>query len=71
MDIKRFQAIEKQLAEQVEATCTTNETLAQLFSHMRITKSKRITTLPPIPTVLSISHTSRIKPGVPNDFNRD
>jgi hypothetical protein len=42
MDIKRFQAIEKQLAEQAEVNCITNENLANLFQMMSARESKNI-----------------------------
>jgi hypothetical protein len=41
MDIKRFQAIEKQLAEQAEATRITNKNLARLFWMMSTTEAKK------------------------------
>jgi hypothetical protein len=71
MDIEQFQAIEIQLSKQAEATCSTNETLAQLFTHMRTTEAKRVTMPPSVPTILSILHTSWIGLGVLNNFNRD
>jgi hypothetical protein len=71
--------IEKQLSEQAEAICSTNKTLAQLFTLMRNIELKRVATpplatttiTPPVSTTLSISHTSRIELGVPNNFNGD
>jgi hypothetical protein len=42
MDIDQFQAIEKQLAEQVEANRITNENLANLFKMMSARESKNV-----------------------------
>jgi hypothetical protein len=79
MDIERFQAIEKQLAEQAEANHITNENLANLFKMMSARESKNVILLPPaltpapqpITTIPKASQPSRIKPCAPNDFNRD
>jgi serine/threonine-protein kinase RIO1 len=49
MDIERFQAIEKQLAEQVEANRITNENLANLIQMMSTRESKNIALTPPAP----------------------
>jgi hypothetical protein len=76
MDIERFQAIEKQLAEQAEANHITNENLANLLQHQRI---KNIVPIPPaltpapqpITTIPKASQPSWIKPCAPNDFDRD
>jgi hypothetical protein len=77
MDIKRFQAIEKQLAEQAEANCITNENLANLFQMMSARESKNIVPTPPaltpaphpITTIPKASQPSRIRPCAPNDFD--
>jgi hypothetical protein len=49
MDIERFQAIEKQLAEQAEANRITNENLANLFKMMSARESQNVVPLPPAP----------------------
>jgi hypothetical protein len=49
MDIERFQAIEKQLAEQAEATPITNENLANLIWTMSTMELKNVTPTPPAP----------------------
>jgi hypothetical protein len=79
MDIKRFQAIEKQLAEQAEANCITNENLANLFKMMSTRESKNIVPLPlaptptpqPITTIPKALQPSWIKPCAPNNFDGD
>jgi hypothetical protein len=47
MDIERFQAIEKQLAEQAEANRITNDNLANLIRMMSTRESKNIAPTPP------------------------
>jgi hypothetical protein len=79
MDIERFQAIEKQLAKQVEANRITNENLANLFKMMSARESKNIVPIPPAPTpapqpittIPKALQPSRIRPCAPNDFDRD
>jgi hypothetical protein len=79
MDIERFQAIEKQLAEQAEANRITNENLANVFKMMSARESKNVVPLPlaptpapqPITTIPKALQPSRIKPCAPNDFDRD
>jgi hypothetical protein len=79
MDIERFQAIEKQLAEQAEADRITNENLANLLRMMSARESKNIVPIPPAPapapqpitTIPKASQPSRIKPCAPNDFDGD
>jgi hypothetical protein len=79
MDIERFQAIEKQLAEQAEANCITNENLANLIRMMNTRESKNIAQTPPAPipipqpttTTSRASQPSQIRPCAPNDFDGD
>jgi hypothetical protein len=74
MDIDRFQAIEKQLAEQVEANRITNENLVNLFKMMSARESKNVVPTPTpqlITTIPKASQPSRIKPCAPNDFDSD
>jgi hypothetical protein len=79
MDIERFQAIEKQLAEQAEANRITNENLANLIRMMNTRESKNITLTPPAPipipqpisTTSRASQPSQIRPCAPNDFDGD
>jgi hypothetical protein len=47
MDIERFEAIEKQLAEQAEANHITNKNLSNLIRMMSTRESKNITLIPP------------------------
>jgi hypothetical protein len=79
MDIKEFQAIEKQLAEQAEANRITNNNLANLIRMMSTRESKNIAPTPPAPipipqpitTTSRASQPSRIRPCAPNDFDGD
>jgi hypothetical protein len=79
MDIERFQAIEKQLAEQAEANRITNENLANLLRMMSARESKNIVPIPPTPTpapqpittIPKALQPSWIKPCAPNDFDGD
>jgi hypothetical protein len=79
MDIERFQAIEKQLAEQAEANHITNENLANLIRMMSTRESKNIALTPPAPiptpqpitTIPRASQPSRIRPCAPNDLDGD
>jgi hypothetical protein len=56
---------------------STNEILTQLFSMISNIEAVKNVATPstapalPVTTVLSISHTLRIKLGVPNNFDRD
>jgi hypothetical protein len=61
MDIERFQAIEKQLAEQAEANRITNDNLANLIQMMSTRDSKNIAPTPPaqIPIPQPITTTPR------------
>jgi hypothetical protein len=79
MDIEQFQAIEKQLAEQAEANCITNDNLANLVQMMSNRESKNIVPTPlaptpisqPITTILRALQPSWIRLCTPNDFDRD
>jgi DNA-binding MltR family transcriptional regulator len=58
MDIEQFQAIEKQLAEQAEATHITNDNLVNLVQMMSTRESKNIAPTPlapaPIPQLITM-----------------
>jgi hypothetical protein len=80
MDIDRLQEIERWLSEQAEATSSTNKTLAKLFLLLSNKEVKDITLPPlvpapipppPVTTILSTSQPLQIRPGAPNNFNRD
>jgi hypothetical protein len=79
MDIEQFQAVEKQLAEQVEANRITNDNLANLVWVMSMKESKNIAPTPPAPipipqpitTTPRASQPLRIRPCAPNDFDGD
>jgi hypothetical protein len=76
MDIERLQAIEKQLAKQVEANCVTNENLLKLFKMMSTTVTKNIAPTPmvltaPLPTTTTIPSISRSRLAAPDNFNGD
>jgi hypothetical protein len=79
MDIEQFQAIEKQLTEQAEATHITNENLAKRFWMMSTREAKNIAlsppvlafTIPTLTTILSALQPSRIGLWTPNDFDGD
>jgi hypothetical protein len=77
MDDKRFQQVEKRLNEQVEATRAMNKTLNKFVAIMGNQEVARNVTPPPlvssplVTTTLQASHPSRVKPGVPSNFDRD
>jgi hypothetical protein len=79
MDIEQFQVIEKQLAEQVEANCITNDNLANLIQMMSTRESKNIAPTPlapiPIPQLITTtpraSQPSQIRLCAPNNFDGD
>jgi hypothetical protein len=77
MDDERFQQMEKRLNEQAEATQVMNETLNKfltIMSNIEVAKS----IAPPSPdspqlvtTALKALQPSRVKPGVPSNFDGD
>jgi hypothetical protein len=80
MEDKRFQQIEKRLNEQVEATRAMNETLNKFSIVMsnisNIEAAKSIAPPPPVSpplvtTPLQASQPSRVKPGIPSNFDGD
>jgi hypothetical protein len=77
MDDERFQQMEKRLNEQVEATRALNETLNKFIAIMSNEEAAK-SVAPPAPvstplviTPLQASHPSRVKPGIPSNFDRD
>jgi hypothetical protein len=77
MDEERFQQMEKRLSEQAEATQAMNETLNKFIAIMGNQEAARnITPLPPVSppivtTTLQASQPSRVKLGIPSDFDGD
>jgi hypothetical protein len=79
MDVNKLQEMKRQLSKQVKATCITTKNLAKLFLMLTSRETKNIdpTSLTPNPIILSVntipsaSQVSQIKPGTPNNFNRD
>jgi hypothetical protein len=77
MDDERFQQMEKRLNEQVEATQAMNETLNKFIAIMGNQEvAKNIVPPPPVSpafvtTTLQASQPSRVKPGIPSDFDGD
>jgi hypothetical protein len=77
MDAEWLQNIEKQLNDQAEATRVTNETLSKLLAAFSAQEAREHlappppASLPPVTTPLKASQPSRVKPGVPSNFNRD
>jgi hypothetical protein len=86
MDAERLQNLEERLREQAEAARATNELITQLFSMMRTrnvaTPPSPLVSLPSLATstgkgVLhpsqqrSVSHSLRIKPATPDNFDGD
>jgi hypothetical protein len=77
MEDKRFQQMEKRLNEQAEATRALNETLNMFIAIMSNQEAaKSVAPPPPVSTPLVITplqalHPSRVKPGVPSNFDRD
>jgi hypothetical protein len=77
MDKERFQQIEKRLNEQPETTRAMNETLNKFLLVMANQEAARNiappppASLPPVTTPLKASHTSRVNPGTPSNFDRD
>jgi hypothetical protein len=77
MDDERFQQMEKRLNEQAEATQAMNETLNKFMTIMsNIEAAKVVAPLPPVSpqlvtTPLQASQPSRVKPGIPSNFDGD
>jgi hypothetical protein len=77
MDTERLQNIEKQLNDQAEATRVTNETLNKLLAAFSAREAREHLTPPPpaspppVTTPLKVSQPSRVKPGVPSNFDGD
>jgi hypothetical protein len=76
MDEERFQQMEKRLNEQVEATRAMNETLNKFITIMGNQEAARNVAppppvSPPVTTPLKESQPSRVKPGIPSNFDGD
>jgi hypothetical protein len=77
MDDERFQQMEKRLNEQAEATRAMNETLNKFIAIMGNQGVARNVVPPPpvsplfVTTTLQASQPSRVKPGIPSDFDGD
>jgi hypothetical protein len=77
MDDERFQQMEKRLNEQVEATEAMNETLNKFITIISNIEAAKVITPPPpvspqlVITPLQASQPSRVKPGIPSNFDGD
>jgi hypothetical protein len=77
MDEEQFQQMEKRLNEQAEATRAMNETLNKFLAVMANQEATRnvapppTASSPPVTTPLKASHTSRVNPGSPSNFDGD
>jgi hypothetical protein len=77
MDNERFQQMEKRLNKQAEATRAMNETLNKFMTIMSNIEAAKVVASPPpvspqlVITPLQASQPSRVKPGVPSNFNGD
>jgi hypothetical protein len=76
MDEERFQQMEKRLNEQVEATRAMNKTLNKFMAIMDNQEVARNVAppppvSPPVTTPLKELQPSRVKPGVPSNFDGD
>jgi hypothetical protein len=77
MDEERFQQMEKRLNEQAEATRAINETLNKFLAVMANQEVARNIAPPPlasplpVTTPLKASHSSRVNPGTPSNFDGD
>jgi hypothetical protein len=77
MDAERLQNIEEGLRQQVEANRSTQEMLARLFNKFNNLELPNLTISQPIiapPNLIAHAaplHRSRVKPGVPQNFNGD
>jgi hypothetical protein len=77
MDAEQLQNIEKRLNDQAEATQVTNEMLNKLlavFSTQEVREHLApppLASPPPVTTPLKVSQPSRVKPGIPSNFDGD
>jgi hypothetical protein len=77
MDNERFQQMEERLNEQAEATQAMNETLNKFIAIMGNQEAARNIAPPPpvsppfVTTTLQASQPSRVKLGVPSNFDGD
>jgi hypothetical protein len=79
MDINRLYEIEEWLSKKVEAICSTNETLVNLFLMLSNIEVKNVappllvmaSIIPPVIAIPSALQPLRIRPGAPNNFDRD
>jgi hypothetical protein len=77
MDDERFQQMENRLNEQGEATQAMNKTLNKFIAIMGNQEAARniapppLVLLPLVTTTLQASQPSRVKPGVPSNFDGD
>jgi hypothetical protein len=77
MDAERLQNIEKWLNDQAEATRVTNKTLNKLLAAFSTREVREHLTppppasLPPVTTPLKVSQPSRVKLGIPSNFDGD
>jgi hypothetical protein len=77
MDDERFQQMEKRLNEQAEATRAMNETLNKFITIMSNIEAVKVVAPPPpvspphVTTPLQASQPSRVKPGIPSNFDGD
>jgi hypothetical protein len=77
MDAEWLQNIEKELNDQAEATRVTNETLNKLLAAFSAREAREHlappppASPPPVTTPLKASQPSRVKPGLPSNFDGD
>jgi hypothetical protein len=77
MDDTRFQQMEKRLNEQVEATLAMDETLTKFITIMSNIEAAKVVAPPPsispqlVTTPLKVLQPSRVKLGVPSNFDGD
>jgi hypothetical protein len=77
MDDKRFLQMEKRLNEQAEATRAMNETINKFITIMSNIEAAKVVAPPPsvspqlVTTPLQASQPSRVKPGIPSNFDGD
>jgi hypothetical protein len=77
MDDERFQQMEKRLNEQAEATRAMNKTLNKFIAIMGNQEAARNIAPPPpvsppfVTTTLQASQPSRVKPGIPSNYDGD
>jgi hypothetical protein len=77
MDAERLQNIERRLNEQAEASRATNKTLDKLLAVFSAREAREHiappppASPPPVTTALKASQPSRVKPGIPSNFDGD